>query len=89
MVLYIMFCVIIDPEIHSIIVWRGLNDLTNVREIERLLITADTAETMHRDMTLCADITDPESPVVIIWCLLNGLINTIQSIKVINYCRHY
>lgn len=60
MVLYIMFCVIIDPEIHSIIVWRGLNALTNVKAIERLLITADTAETMHRDIALCADITDPE-----------------------------
>lgn len=83
-----MFCVVIDPEIHSIIVWCGLNALTNVRAIERLSITADTAENMHMDMMLCAGITDPESPVVIIWCLLNGLINTIQSGKVINYCRH-
>lgn len=89
MVLYIMFCVVIDPEIQSIIVQCGLNALTNVREAERLSITADTAEHMHMGMMLCADITDPESPVVIIWFLLNGLINTIQSVKVINYCRHH
>lgn len=84
-----MFCVVIDPEIHSIIVWCGLNALTNVRAIERLSITADTTENMYMDMMLCADITDPESPVVIIGYLLNGLINTIQSGRVINYCRHH
>lgn len=66
----------------------ALNALTNVRG-RRLSITADAAENMHMDMMLCADITDPESPVVIIWCLLNGLINIIQSVKVINYCRHH
>ena len=50
---------------------------------------ADITENMHMDIMLCAGITDPESPIVIIWCLLKSLISTVQSVKVINYCRHH
>lgn len=37
LILYIALCVVIDPEIHFVIVWCGLNALTNVRVVIKVI----------------------------------------------------
>lgn len=84
-----MFCVAIDPEVHSVTVGVAWMPWSMWAWSRGYWLLWASLKTCIWDMMLCVGVTDPESPPIIAWCVLNCLINKIQSVKVITYCRHY